>query len=242
MDVYSALMEFGLENRETKVYTALLELGPTTASQLAKKVSILRPTMYEVLNRMMQKGVISSSISGGKKIFEAIKPKILLQILDDKKKILQDFIPELEELVKVGHTEQKVSTFFGEKGLKTIYDDMLVEGKTIYHILNYVEHSKVFKLYWTQNFIKKRLEKGIQFKAIVSKIIDKELEKTDKARLREIRKLKKVEEFKASLFIYGNKCGFFTTKDSLIGVLIESPTITASLKIMFNILWKIAKD
>ncbi len=237
MDVYSALEEFGLNNREAKVYVKLLELGSTTASQLAKYVNILRPTMYEVLNEMIKKGVVSYSFSGRKKIFQALNPKVLTQILEDKKRMLQDFVPELVNISKANTSEQKVTTFFGEKGLKAIYDDMLVTNKDIFHIFNYQEYSKLFKLYWIQNFIQKRVEKKIWFRAVVNKITDPELKKSSKKQLREIKSLNFLKDFKMSMFIYGDKCGFFTFNEQPVGILIENPLISSSLKVLFNNLY-----
>ena len=86
MDKYEALEEFGLENREAKVYVKLLELGEAGASELSKKVNILRPTVYDILDNMIKKGVVSYSISAGRKVFSAVDPLILEQIVEGKKK------------------------------------------------------------------------------------------------------------------------------------------------------------
>ena len=151
--------------------------------------------------------------------------------------MLQDFVPELVNISKANTSEQKVTTFFGEKGLKAIYDDMLVTNKDIFHIFNYQEYSKLFKLYWIQNFIQKRVEKKIWFRAVVNKITDPELKKSSKKQLREIKSLNFLKDFKMSMFIYGDKCGFFTFNEQPVGILIENPLISSSLKVLFNNLY-----
>ncbi len=180
MDKYGALEEFGLENREAKVYVKLLELGGASASEIAKKVNILRPTVYDILDNMIKKGVVSYSLSAGRKIFSAVDPQILQQIVDEKKRIISHFIPELNEISKGSVVKPFVETYLGPKGVKTIYDDMLKEGKDVYHLFNYKEYSKTFQLFFIQNFIKRRVERGIHFKGIVSHIEDKEVAKSDK--------------------------------------------------------------
>lgn len=46
----------GLSSNEAKVYLALLETHPITGYQLSKNSGILRPVVYEMLNRLVDKG------------------------------------------------------------------------------------------------------------------------------------------------------------------------------------------
>jgi len=46
----------GLSSNEAKVYLALLESHPITGYQLSKNSGILRPVVYEMLNRLVDKG------------------------------------------------------------------------------------------------------------------------------------------------------------------------------------------
>ncbi len=242
MDKFEALEEFGLENREAKIYVKLLELGQATASEIVKTVNILRPTVYDILNNMIKKGVVTYSISAGKKVFSAVEPEVLQQIAESKKKLMSEFMPELKEISKVSKVKPVVETYVGARGLKTIYDDMLVEGKDIYHIMNYDEYSKLFQLFFIKNFIEKRVEKGVWFKAIVNYIKDPELEKSNSANLREIRTLEIIEKSKATIFFYGNKCGFLTFTETPIGIIIENEIITSSFKVLFDFMWEQAKE
>lgn len=242
MDKYEALEEFGLENREAKIYVKLLEIGGGGASEIAKKVNILRPTVYDILDNMIKKGVVSYSISAGRKVFSAVDPQILQQIVDEKKRIISQFVPELNEISKGSLVKPFVETYLGPKGVKTIYDDMLKEGKDVYHIFNYREYSKTFKLFFIQNFIKRRVERGINFRGIVSHIEDPEIAKSDKKSLRELRTLDSLSEFEATLFIYGDKCGFMTYTETPMGILIKNKIIASSFMILFNYLWKQAKS
>ncbi|RLE38999.1 hypothetical protein DRJ17_02285 [Candidatus Woesearchaeota archaeon] len=242
MDKFGALEEFGLEPREAKIYVKLLELGQATASQLAKSLEILRPTVYDILDKMIQKGIVSYSISSGRKVFAAVEPGVLEQLLENKKRILEEFIPELKSISKISKFKPLVETYIGVKGLKTIYDDMLTVKEDIYHIFNYEEYVKLFHLFFIKNFIKKRIEKGIWFRAIVNKIKEKELERSDPKLLREIRTLQMLEDFKMAIVIYGKKSGFFTFTETPMGIVIENELITHSFKVLFNYLWQRGKE
>ena len=56
MDIQEALRNFGLNDKEARVYVALLELGQTTAYAIAERSGLKRPTVYVILDDLRQKG------------------------------------------------------------------------------------------------------------------------------------------------------------------------------------------
>ncbi len=55
-DIIGSFEKLGLSPNEAKVYLALLENHPITGYQLSKTSGILRPVVYEMLNRLVEKG------------------------------------------------------------------------------------------------------------------------------------------------------------------------------------------
>ncbi|MCX7820481.1 MAG: hypothetical protein N2258_02265 [Brevinematales bacterium] len=55
-DLIESFEKLGLSPNEAKVYLALLEQHPITGYQLSKISGILRPVVYEMLNRLVEKG------------------------------------------------------------------------------------------------------------------------------------------------------------------------------------------
>ncbi len=237
MDKFAALEELGLDARESKVYVKLIELGQATVSGLAKTINIERPTLYNILDDMIKKGIVTYSISSGKKVFSGIKPNLLLQIIESKKKILKEFIPELNTLSKLSASKPLVETYIGMMGIKTIYDDFITEGKDIYCIMNAKDYRESLNSFFIQNFIKKRIEKRIKFTSIVDKILDPTLEKDNKKNLREI-KVTPSLKIPTVIVIYGKKCGFMNLTETPVGIIIENQMIASSMRMMFDYLWR----
>jgi len=52
------LKKLGLKEKEVKVYLAGLELGPNSIKNIAEKVKIPRPTVYEIVKKTGRKGII----------------------------------------------------------------------------------------------------------------------------------------------------------------------------------------
>jgi HTH-type transcriptional regulator, sugar sensing transcriptional regulator len=238
MDKFEALETFGLNQKEAKIYVKLLELGEASASEIAKKVDILRPTVYDILDNMIKKGIVTYSIESGRKVFAAVNPGVLKEILISRKELIEQFLPELESISKISKVKPLVETYVGSKGIKSIFDDILNDEEDLYHIFNYEEYTKLFQQFFIKNFIKKRVEKKIRFHAIVNHIDDPELAKSDTTNLREIRTLQTLEKFKATMFFYGDKCGFLSFAETPVGVVIENSIMTSSMKVLFDFMWK----
>jgi len=69
------LKEIGLTESETKVYLALLELGSTTKGPIVDKSQVASSKIYELLEKLIQKGLASFVVKSGTKYFEAAPPK-----------------------------------------------------------------------------------------------------------------------------------------------------------------------
>ncbi len=60
--VYGVLGELGFEQREAQIYTTLIRDGELPALQLARKLKIDRTTVYDILERLIAKGIVSTII------------------------------------------------------------------------------------------------------------------------------------------------------------------------------------
>jgi len=54
--------ELGLSPNEARIYEALLELGKSTVGKIATKTNIHRRNVYDAVNRLVEKGIITPVI------------------------------------------------------------------------------------------------------------------------------------------------------------------------------------
>ena len=78
--------QIGFTDGETKVYLALLKLGSTTAGPLTHKSRVSRSKVYEILERLMEKGLVSFIIKEKTKYFQAAEPSKIQDYLEKKEK------------------------------------------------------------------------------------------------------------------------------------------------------------
>ena len=97
MTELSALEELGLSEAEAKVYLALLETGSTLAGPIIKKTALHRGTTYQILQRLIEKGLVSYVIKSGKRYFEATDPKHFKTLLKEKEESSMRSSPRLSK-------------------------------------------------------------------------------------------------------------------------------------------------
>ena len=78
------LEEIGLTKSEIKVYLALLKLGQTTAGPIVDEAKVTRSKIYDILERLKNKGLVSHIIKESTKYFSATSPTNIIEYLNKK--------------------------------------------------------------------------------------------------------------------------------------------------------------
>ena len=125
MNHLDTLIKAGLSPKEASVYLASYELGETTASRIAQKSGIKRPTTYMELENLIKKGLVSQSERRNLKYYNAQSPKVILAILDENKKELEQNMASLLSLGSAIDKKPSVRYFEGEDGIKEAYRETL---------------------------------------------------------------------------------------------------------------------
>ena len=129
MDEKAVLAELGLSEGEIKVYLALLKLGPGPVSALTKETGQHRTTMYDFLDHLLEKGLVSFSIQSNVKCFKVAPPEKLHELLKEKESHLLTILPQLRKLAAFQKEELSVEVFKGREGFKSFVSDHLRELK-----------------------------------------------------------------------------------------------------------------
>lgn len=123
MDI-SILKEVGLSEREISVYIALIRLGSTTTGPLVKLSGVQNAKVYETLEKLMNKGLVSYIIKGKIKHFQAANPNSLLNIFEEKKSKLNQIVKELNELREKREPEHEAKIYEGIKAINSVFYEL----------------------------------------------------------------------------------------------------------------------
>lgn len=252
-DVSEVLGDFGLASVEVSVYQATLALGARPASTIARKAGLKRGHTYNVLQSLMEKGIVQEFLKNGVRHFTCSPPKTLLSIVDrraeeiaSQKERLLRVIPFLEQMRNPLSSQPKVRFFQGVEGIKEIYEDMIrVPGQPIYAVTD-IAYSWTFvegEAYeWLQNFISRRAERDVWWYGIMnlSPATDMAL-RTRKWIKREVRTVQNLD-LRVEISVFGPKVAITSTHQEQIGVLIENDEIATTLRNMHQAAWHVLPE
>ena len=101
-ELQSTLRALDFSEKESTVYLALLELGKGTVSQISRKAGINRTTGYEILDSLINKGIVTLSGKEPKTEYAAEPPESLIahykkkaEEASDRVKRAENFVPQL---------------------------------------------------------------------------------------------------------------------------------------------------
>jgi len=118
------LRKLGLAEKEARVYLAGLELGPGSVQKIAENVGIPRPTAYQIIRKLEEKGLFVEVKQAKKRYFTAQSPGKILGLLRVQKKELEEkereFIRIISALESKYSFKGEVKIFKGEDGLKAL--------------------------------------------------------------------------------------------------------------------------
>jgi len=233
------LEEWGLSDKEIKVYLALLSLGQSAVNAIAKKAVLNRVTAYDVLKYLQEKGLVSYVIRAGVRYFEAAEPQKLLGDLQEKAQKVESILPELEALKLSVKEKPSIELYEGIAGLKTVVEDVLKEKKESWFIAD-PTFMDALQFYFP-HFIKKKRKMGM-----FSRVITLECKRMRNYQQREPKKFVDLrfinERLPTTKIIYGSKVAVLTfEKENSIGVIVGNRQIADTERKLFNLLWKASK-
>jgi len=241
------LKKIGLTDNEITIYLALLQGGSSTAYQLGQKTGIYRVHVYDKLEQLMKKGLVTSNYQAAKKFFQATPPDKIKQFIEEKKKTIEEqeseineILPELNKLLANPKEDTKVEVFKGTEGLKYFLKDIIKTAKEV--LVSGIDDAKyndALPVFMKQYFRDLRLNK-IKERVITLPKPEFMFSK-DLAQTTEYRFLSEQQFNPANTFVYHNRVVIVNWGTPVIAIMIQNKTLAQTYKNYFEQLWKIAK-
>ncbi len=237
-----ALEDAGLSRNEGAVYLALLEIGSSTATQITKLSKLHRTNVYDSLERLLKKGLVSYVTKGDTKYFQANNPESLLSLVRQKEDKLKDIIPRLKLADGLAESKDSVKILEGVQGIRAITEDILVVVPVGGEVLTFGNPRNTSEL--MKSFIdfyhKRRIAKKISQIHIYNENAKERIKYLDNMAYTRAAYLPKEYDSPAATTIYGDKVAFYIWSEPPLGILIESKRMADSYRNYFRLLWKIA--
>lgn len=241
MDI-SKLQITGLNDKQNKIYLALLELKESTVSLLSKKTGINRSLLYFILEDLEKRGFVSYIIKNNTRLYKPVEPEKILNLLEEKKKSFETIMPELLLMLKTETRKPQIEILEGVEGIKTILNEIL-RLKKDWYAYNVPGKGPEIIGFLADNFENQRQKAGIPLSVICNKTrVGKERGKSfSKMKYTKVRYLGDYES-PASTYIYGDRfILIFWYKEFPFAIRIIDKKLAESYKSYFDFLWKVAE-
>ncbi len=245
-ELKSTLESIGFSEKEAVVYLSILAMGKGTVSQISRKASINRTTGYDILDSLLNKGLVYISGKEPKQEYIAESPEKIKDLLENRIKLEKDnlnkaekYIPVLTSMHNINDRPQ-VKFYEGIDGLVQVYDDTLSSSETILAYASVEDIEPTIPFYFPE-YYKKRAKKGIPIRAIFPDSPEARARATlDKEEIRESLIVPNSFGFHPEINIYDNKVMIASWREKL-GIIIESAEIADAMKKIYELAWAESK-
>jgi HTH-type transcriptional regulator, sugar sensing transcriptional regulator len=242
----AVLMKIGLTKTEAKLYLLLLELGSTSVGPVVKKSGLHRATVYDVLERLLEKGIVSFIIKDSKKFYEAEEPENIKKILEGRKADVEKeivafdaIIPELNQIRSLAENREEAHIMRGSAGLFSLIRDMVREKAHLYVFGAqgiFMDKFRPIADYYIRERKKQRIKQTIIYSESMRGIRTKK-----ELPLADWRFIPREYDSPATIWIYGDKVAITLWTDKPLVVMINNKKIRESYIKFFNLMWNVSK-
>ena len=240
------LNDIGLPDSESKIYMSLLDKGALPVNRIHEETGIHRRNVYDILNKLISKGLVTFVIENKRKVFQSTDPKRIITFLEEQKRIIEEKeeiarkrLPELERKFAAKTSSIEAEIYRGYDGVKTIWDDTLNYKEALMIGAGGFGYDRMPR-YWIV-FNRKRLKLGIRWKQLV--VEGMRNHPMLKEKLIETKILpKELTGPPNVIWIYGNKVTNILWLETPIAFVVNDSEISESYRKYFHFLWnKVAK-
>ncbi|MBC8495267.1 helix-turn-helix domain-containing protein [archaeon] len=235
--MYEILEDIGLSKNESKAYLALLETGLTTVGKIAKKAKIERTNMYDSLERLKNKGLVSFISSENSTYYKASEPSYLENLLQEKERRLKEIMPRLELLKKLNEQQNKTEVHEGLKAFTNLLGNFLLYNQPIF-VYGIPRIAPEKMKFFIPHFHKMRIEKGIVMKHIYNFDARDRIKYLNGLEFTEAKHLSHDFDSLVTTCICGDEVLMTDWEREPLTTRLMNPSLAATYKKYFELLWK----
>jgi len=235
------LVDIGFTENQAKVYLSLFKKPGSGAGEISKKISLDRSFVYSIIESLIKKGLVYSSLIKNKRVFYSENPGRIIDELNEKKFKVEKILEELDKLKQSDNQTPKIEIYEGKTGLKKYLNEIIASKEfltlggggnlNIFNILKY-EHPHYF------NSLKKAKISG----KIICSAENKGFWRNNlKDTLIQVKSLKGSGK-ENSITILKDKLLFSLEEENPHVIVINNKDHAHSLRHYFSYLWNIAKE
>lgn len=242
-------VKIGFNVNEAKVYVALLKYGRADVKTLVKELGFHKNIVYDNLNKLLDKAIISYIVEDNRKVFFVESPDSLNEFierkqkeLDDEKKVVQHLVEDIKT-VKTKTLEIEDATILrGKKAVKKVMDEIY---NTVTHYRCFgapIESSLIMgDSFWARYHLIHE-ERNIKSQIIMNSSMKKKAEQMEKFPHQDVRFMESGVEPLTETMITDDRVSLIVWVDNPIVIDIKNKQVIESYQKFFDLLWEQSKE
>lgn len=234
------LRDFGLSDNEIKIYLALLRRGLMSPTEISKETGFARPYIYDVVQRLQEKGVAATILRDQKRCFTAVTPSQLVELSKQRLEALEKVTKNLDALKFTPEQNINVELQTGKFVFRTLLNDILLHLKKGDESLWYgIDDASLIE---ADPVIEKRLDQylaKIVRNGITEKLIVKKGTKViPQAKTTTYKFLPEETIGNLAFVTYADKLAIFLWGNPNYLIFIKNKGVASSYRNQFHVLWE----
>lgn len=239
-EITEVLSGFGFNPKDEQVYLVLLEMGQTTLTPLARRLSLPVTTIQSTMHRLVKKGVVDVTKNKSRSVFTAHHPDVFKTLLTEQAKSVAGILPLLASLKTETLEQARIKIFERERVTDILNESLNAKSKTVYEIVSAKEFQNVIGEKF--HYSRRRIQKNIKLKSL--RVRSEEIKTYNAAthakELREAKFLPVDMTFQTSILFWDDTVAIFSTKAEGSHVMITSKSVREMIQQIFELLWSVS--
>jgi len=242
MKITDVLAKIGLTDTESALYLFLLENGVSSPPQISRGTGVVRSNAHYVLKQLIEKGLVTREKKGKRYVYGPNDPSSALALVERKKKVLEEAIPDLRALYKKQKNKPVVKFYDGPEEVRAIFEDIL-ESKSK-QVLGFASTGKLFEI--IPNYFQKRFQPELKKREIFLKDILTFESGAQGAATHDVagayyeyRVLpQKYEGVLSDVIIWDDMVAIISLEEPIFGTVLMNTQLSHTFRTMVEIIWK----
>ena len=242
------LEKLGLTKGEIKVYLALNKLGESSIGHIGKESKVSKSKMYDILDKLIEKGLVGYITKEGTKYFMANDPHMILEYIEKKedelgntkKEVVAEVLPQLM-MQRASVSKKRVAEMYeGLNGIKAIREELMMTFKAgdTFLVLGAPKVANVKWEGWFLDFHKRRIQRKVKMKIVYNANAQEYGKIREKMKLTEVRYLPNNLVSPNWIDIFPDAVLFVMVLNNPIAFLVRDTELANSFRSYFDIMWK----
>lgn len=235
-------IKLGFNKNEAIVYLSLIKFGESDANQLINDTKFHKNIVYDNLEKLIDKGLITYIIEEGRRVYKIASPNALIQFFEEqekeiknKKKFAEKLSEDINQVIKTIPIRREATIYKGIKAIKSVYKETL-KGNDYVVFGAPKESVEIMGNYFWKNYTQKRIATKIKVRMIFNQSL-KDFGNKLKNKFTQIRYFEQDFEPLTETHIQDDKVAITVWTEEPVLFLIKDKFVAESYKRYFENMW-----